>query len=259
MDPLKAYLCCCLFFLGSMMGSFFCFVGDRCLREKPDGWMRRSMCPSCHRSLGFIELVPVIGWILLRGRCRHCQARISPLYPATEFLAGMSALSLVQHTITTSYELFSYSLLMAAATVLFFTDLKAFRLPVVVTGPILLAGGTGALFYAMDSRSTSFLINGIGCSVLLGALYCLSKGKMGLGDVLWATAIGFCTRSPYVLFMVLNIAVYVSIAFVAVRTIAQKARETESSWAIARSIPIPFGAALSVGVWAEPTIKLFLS
>ena len=43
-----------------------------------------SHCPACGRELGVLELVPVVSWIALRGRCRHCGAHISARYPLVE-------------------------------------------------------------------------------------------------------------------------------------------------------------------------------
>jgi len=48
-----------------------------------------SHCPRCGHSVRWIDLVPVLSWLWLRGRCRDCGARISPLYPLVELLGGL--------------------------------------------------------------------------------------------------------------------------------------------------------------------------
>ena len=53
----------------------------------------RSACPSCHRTISAIHNIPVLSFVLLRGRCAYCQARISLRYPAIELLtAALTAL-----------------------------------------------------------------------------------------------------------------------------------------------------------------------
>ena len=55
----------------------------------------RSHCPACGKALGVIDLVPILSWLVLGGRCRRCGARISLLYPAMEIGALAVAASTV--------------------------------------------------------------------------------------------------------------------------------------------------------------------
>jgi leader peptidase (prepilin peptidase) / N-methyltransferase len=48
-----------------------------------------SRCPSCEHRLGWRENIPIFGWLLLRGRCRHCNVRISPQYPMVELATAL--------------------------------------------------------------------------------------------------------------------------------------------------------------------------
>ncbi len=48
-----------------------------------------SHCPACGTPLGPVDLVPVLSWVVLRGRCRHCGARISARYPLIELAVGV--------------------------------------------------------------------------------------------------------------------------------------------------------------------------
>jgi leader peptidase (prepilin peptidase)/N-methyltransferase len=75
--------------LGLAFGSFLTVVihripaGESLLRP-------RSRCPSCGTQIRAVDNIPVISWLLLRGRCRHCRARISAVYPLTEIaVAGL--------------------------------------------------------------------------------------------------------------------------------------------------------------------------
>ena len=80
-DPLFAAL------LGACVGSFLNVVAWRLPREE-SLIQPGSHCPRCGTSLSWFENVPVLGWLLLRGRCRHCGAAISARYPLVELLTA---------------------------------------------------------------------------------------------------------------------------------------------------------------------------
>src|SRR4051812_148795 len=77
-----------LFVLGAVLGSFFNVVGLR-VPEKQSIVRPRSHCPSCKRTLDAKDLVPVLSYIFLRGKCRSCGSRISAVYPAVELATGL--------------------------------------------------------------------------------------------------------------------------------------------------------------------------
>jgi leader peptidase (prepilin peptidase)/N-methyltransferase len=75
--------------LGALIGSFLNVV----IHRVPAGESivsPGSRCPSCGRDIAPWDNVPVVSWLLLRGRCRHCGAAISPRYPAVELLTGVT-------------------------------------------------------------------------------------------------------------------------------------------------------------------------
>ena len=76
------------FFTGAALFSFFEVVAWR-LPRRLSPLRGRSVCPACGAVLGPAELVPVASWLALRGRCRHCGARIPAWYPAGELLGGV--------------------------------------------------------------------------------------------------------------------------------------------------------------------------
>jgi leader peptidase (prepilin peptidase) / N-methyltransferase len=77
-----------IFLLGLAFGSFL----NVCIYRLPKGlsvvWPA-SKCPRCDTPIKVYDNVPVIGWLLLRGRCRQCRARISPRYLAVELMVGL--------------------------------------------------------------------------------------------------------------------------------------------------------------------------
>lgn len=80
-----------VFLLGLIIGSFL----NVCIYRVPRGQSiisPRSACPSCGTQLTAIDLVPVLSWLLLRGKCRYCRVPISIQYPLVELLtAGVFA------------------------------------------------------------------------------------------------------------------------------------------------------------------------
>lgn len=76
-----------VFFLGAMMGSFINVVGLRFLREESIIFPA-SRCYNCNHKIKPYDNVPIISWLILKGRCRHCKTKISIQYPLIEFLTG---------------------------------------------------------------------------------------------------------------------------------------------------------------------------
>lgn len=84
-----------LFLLGAVLGSFL----NVCIHRIPQHerfadqlcglWSPASCCPRCGRSIWRRDNLPVVGWLLVRGRCRFCKGRISPRYPLIELFNGL--------------------------------------------------------------------------------------------------------------------------------------------------------------------------
>ncbi len=131
--------------LGLAIGSFLNVVIYR-VPLKVSVVRPRSGCPSCHSPIANRDNVPVLSWVLLRGRCRSCAAPISPRYPLVEFATGvLFALSAIRFGY--SWSLPAYCILFAGLLVLACTDLEHFLLPVRIVHP-LLAGVSGLLLLA---------------------------------------------------------------------------------------------------------------
>ena len=78
-----------LFFIyGIVFGSFFNVVGLR-VPKKESIVSPPSHCTTCDRKLGFLDLVPVFSYVFLKGKCRKCGSKISPIYPFMEFVTGV--------------------------------------------------------------------------------------------------------------------------------------------------------------------------
>lgn len=79
-----------LFFcLGACLGSFITALMHR-LPRRLNWTTDRSRCPECGHVLGIVDLVPILSWVFLRGRCRYCATRISKRYPLIEIALGIA-------------------------------------------------------------------------------------------------------------------------------------------------------------------------
>lgn len=85
--PLSPALALWSALLGACVGSFLNVVAWRLPRQE-SVVLPPSHCPHCGTALGWFENIPVLSWLLLRGRCRHCGAGISGRYPAVELLCS---------------------------------------------------------------------------------------------------------------------------------------------------------------------------
>ena len=94
------YCCCVAAVLGAVLGSFLNCAAWRIAHEE-SFWKGRSRCPACGHTLGVPDLIPVLSWLFLRGRCRHCGEKISVRYPLTElFFAAVTVLCLLRFDLT---------------------------------------------------------------------------------------------------------------------------------------------------------------
>ncbi|EED25237.1 leader peptidase PilD, partial [Vibrio sp. 16] len=105
----------------------------------------RSTCPKCHTPIRIIDNIPVVSWLLLRGKCRQCDNPISARYPLIELLSGGLSF-VVSYQLGFSYftlALLIFTFVLIAAT---FIDLDTMLLPDSLTLPLTWAGIALALF-----------------------------------------------------------------------------------------------------------------
>jgi leader peptidase (prepilin peptidase) / N-methyltransferase len=117
--------------LGLVFGSFL----NVCIYRLPryESVIRpRSHCPRCNRPIRWYDNIPVASYVVLRGRCRDCGERVSPVYPLVEILtAAMLVAGLARYG--PSPEFVKYAVLGMLLIVLIFTDLMARKIPHAVT------------------------------------------------------------------------------------------------------------------------------
>lgn len=77
-----------LFIIGTLFGSFYTLAVYR-IPKRQDIVHTHSYCPNCHHELGFLDLIPIISYVFLRGQCRYCKQKIRPRYLILEILSGI--------------------------------------------------------------------------------------------------------------------------------------------------------------------------
>ena len=115
------------FMIGAMLGSFFTLAVYR-LPLKQDIIYKRSYCPNCKHELSFLDLIPIISYIVLKGQCRYCGQKIKIRYLIFEILSGITFLLL-----TMSFNLDIYYLRLDKLVLLAIMSL-------IIIGLILIAG-----------------------------------------------------------------------------------------------------------------------
>jgi leader peptidase (prepilin peptidase)/N-methyltransferase len=144
------------FLFGLLIGSFL----NVCIYRWPRDLSvvrPRSHCPACEKTIAWYDNVPLLSYALLRGRCRHCGARISPRYPLVELLTGALFFYLVWTTGLTPATA-KWCIFAAMLVALVFTDLEERILPDEFTLGGTLAGLVLAVFVPLPDMAAQGLL-----------------------------------------------------------------------------------------------------
>jgi leader peptidase (prepilin peptidase)/N-methyltransferase len=202
----------------------------------------RSRCPQCAKPVASWENIPVLSYLLLRGRCSGCGARISPRYPAVELLTAVLSVAVAWHFgftwQTAAGLLLSWSLLCLS-----FIDLDRQLLPDLITLPVLWIGLFLSLFAIFTDTASSLLGAMFGYLSLWSVyhVFRLVTGKEGMGHgdfkllALLGAWLGWDKLPAVVLLSSLAGAV-IGIGMI----VAMKHD---------RRVPIPFGPYLAIAGW----------
>lgn len=178
-----------LFFsLGCCIYSFLNVVIYR-IQLHMDFIMTRSRCVKCGHKLTFLDMFPIVGWVMLRGKCRYCHAKISVIYPIVEALGGILALLCI-HKWGVGWQAMVSYLFLAVLTVIAFIDMYMMKIP----NPMIIAAGITGLFsipvfpdISMFERVMGFL----SVSALLFLIALLIPKGFGGGDIKLTAVCGF--------------------------------------------------------------------
>jgi leader peptidase (prepilin peptidase)/N-methyltransferase len=238
---------------GLVLGSFFNVLIYRIPRKESIVWPP-SHCPQCGRRIRPHENIPLLSYLLLRGRCAGCKKRIPAQYPAVELLTAAATLCIyfryivpsiaVPHTTWTIVTLVMQTSVLLIVIPIAFIDFSHFIIPDSITLPGLAAGALVSLLPGGISPLDAFfgIIAGGGSLFVIGLIgeWIFKKGEaMGGGDV---KLMAFCGAvfgwKTALLTIVLGsfVGATIGIALIAVKVFP-------------RDHKIPFGPFLACGMW----------
>jgi len=217
-----------IFILGLIIGSFLNVLIYRLPRGQ-DIIKKRSYCPKCKKILSWYELIPVLSFIIQRGRCLKCKAKISYQYIFIELLTGLlflfTYINLTNQFATSSSSISSqilssnFQTLYFALNIIYYfyiisifitiaaIDLKTFFIPDVLVIPAVIISFIYQIIQLPNYPITQFfnlLISSIAIFFFFGALHFFSKGKaMGFGDAKLGLLIGLFLPFPLNIFAIM--------------------------------------------------------
>jgi leader peptidase (prepilin peptidase)/N-methyltransferase len=248
--------------LGLLVGSFLNVViwrvprGESVVRPG-------SHCPRCDAPLRPLDNIPVLSWLILRGRCRHCQAPINPRYPLVELLTAVLFL-VVTWRLGLVAELPAYLYLIAVGVALSVIDLDLKRLPNALTLPsypvLAVLLGLASVIHA----DWWALVRAVaGMAAYYGVLFVLAvaipKG-MGFGDVKLAgvlgMALGWLGWAELIsgFFLAFLYGAVVSLVLIAVRRAGRKSTVPFGPFLVAGAITAILGGQQLVTTYLDLTL-----
>ena len=248
---LAAYLTFIVFFFGACLGSFLNVCIYRIPREE-SVITPRSHCPNCGKLIAWFDNIPMLSYLALRAKCRHCGVRISPRYFLVELLTALLFLLVWQRfglsLVTPVYWLMVFGLILAT-----FVDFEHMIIPDRCSlGGMVLGLAFSAVVPALHDAETivqSLTRSLIGLAVGAGSLWSVGfvgkivfkKDAMGLGDVKLLGALGAFLGWQAVVFIIMISSFFGSMVGIALILFGNKAWQSR----------IPFGPylALAAVVW----------
>lgn len=189
---------CFLFLLGLCVGSFLNCVVWR-LNHDCSPLRGRSFCPKCKHKLGWKDNIPLLSFVLLRGKCRYCRSPISWQYPLVELATGILAVVSFQLSVVRGESPLStvYCLLITFTLIaIFVSDLLYTTIPDKIVFPSLLIS-----FIYLVLQSPNILISNILISLITAGFFyflvLITRGRgMGMGDVKLVALMGLVLGWP---------------------------------------------------------------
>jgi leader peptidase (prepilin peptidase)/N-methyltransferase len=223
------------FLVGLAVGSFATAVAYRLPRGMPFA-LERSQCPACGAQIGARDNIPVVSWLLLRGRARCCGAEVSPRYPLTELTVGVLYAATVIVYRHDAAEAVIGLVFVAMLAIITLTDLERRIIP----NKVLIAAAVICLAITIPTDPSGIperlIAAAIGGGIFFLVVLAYPRG-MGLGDVKLVATMGlFLGRAvaPAIL------AGLLAGSAIGLALIASRGAE-------ARKMTIPFGPFLALG------------
>ena len=237
------------FLFGLAIGSFLNALDFR--MEKGKTVLKgRSFCPQCSHSLSPGDLIPLVSFVLLKGKCRYCNRSISFQYPLVEFSVAVLFVLIVQFAAFSFLSLLFYWTITALLVAIFVYDFKHLLIPDILIYSAIVGASLWALFFG----DIGFWVAALGAGLFFLSLFLMSRGRwMGFGDVKLAFFMGLFLSWPAVL--VAFFATFFTGSVVGIALILLKKKGMKSE--------IPFGPFLVSGIfialfWGEQIVDWYL-
>ena len=236
-----------IFMFGLLIGSFL----NVCIYRLPREGLsvhtpHRSFCPECHTPIWAYDNIPVLSYFILRGRCRHCAAKISIVYPLVELMTGGMFL-LLFYRFGLTLDFLHGCLFVALLIPIAWIDARWYIIPNIIICVGLIVGVVLTVLISLTNSDLRYIVDSLVGAVAGGATtggiavtgsFLLRKKAMGAGDVKLMILIGlFLGAWPHLLIVIMVSAFIGSIA--GVFLIMRGKRSTQS--------PIPYGPFLVIG------------
>lgn len=199
MEVFEVFLAFSVFLLGLCVGSFLNALIDRIPRNE-SVFKGRSYCEKCNKKLGAFDLIPVLSFILLKGRCRYCHFPISFYYPVIELTTGILFVlsSIFLPTFNFQLSIFNFFII-SSLIVVFFTDLRYGIIPDKVLYPAIILSSVFLIFNSQLS-TLNYLASALGAFLFLLILFLITRGRgMGFGDVKLVFLMGLILGFPKII------------------------------------------------------------
>jgi leader peptidase (prepilin peptidase)/N-methyltransferase len=224
-----------IFLAGLAIGSFLNVVAYRLPRGESLS-SPPSHCPSCDTPIKWYDNVPVLGWLMLRGRCRSCGASISWRYPAVELGTGL-LFGLVAATQDETIRVVLGLLLVTTLVPVTLIDLDTRRIPNAITLPSAIAALVAGLALDLDFVPEQLIAGAAAFAFFFLAASLYPRG-MGMGDVKLAGVLGLYLGRAVAPAIFIALIVGVVVGVVIIARVGQAA---------GRKTAVPFGPFLALG------------
>ena len=235
--------------IGCIFGSFLNVVIWRVPNHISLVNPKRSFCPNCEAPIAWYDNIPIISWLVLGAKCRHCKEPIAVRYPIVEALGGLSFLAVTLGAIFGAYspwilpELYVFA---AVSIVIAYIDFDHHLILNVVLLPTLIATLALLALASLGTNEWNRLGRAVICAIVLGAFYLLLsiiwKGGMGDGDIKLAFILGLITGwLGWSQFIIGAFAAFFIGGFLSLVLIIGKKVDMHGG--------IPFGPSMLLGIW----------
>ncbi len=245
-----------VFSVGACIGSFLNVCIYRIPRNKSIVFPR-SFCPSCNNSIPFYFNIPILSYLILKGRCRYCKSKISLRYPFVEALTGCAAMGVVAKFGLTFESVFWFSFI-SILIIISFIDADFQIIPDIISIPGIILFSSSFVFIPEMSFGDTIkgIIAGGGSLYLVAIIYYYIRKQegMGGGDIKLLAMIGAATGWQGVLFTIFFGSLLGTIAGMIIMI----------TGAGHKKLRIPFGPYLSAGAaiyvfWGSSIIQWYLN